>query len=275
MELEALAGKEIDRLLAIPSPPSSPLSPLSLPLPQILAPPLPVSPPLPLRAEAPSTSHPPPPIVLLHTRASVAMLRAATPSTYILAPRLEIPPLETPPLLPIPLPTSSPPLILPSTSHRADVLEVTLPPRKRLCIPLGPRFKVGESLSAPIARPTGGFIVDYRFVGTLDDEIRRDPKRKKMAPKRTTRSTPATTTTTTTPMTNAQLKALIDQGIANGVYDALAARDTDRSRNGKDSHNFRTGVRRQAPPARECTYQDFMKCKPLYFKGTEEVLELT
>ncbi|GJS11758.1 putative reverse transcriptase domain-containing protein [Tanacetum coccineum] len=26
---------------------------------------------------------------------------------------------------------------------------------------------------------------------------------------------------------------------------------------------------------RECTYQDFMKCKPLYFKGTEGVVELT
>ncbi|GJR86678.1 RNA-directed DNA polymerase, eukaryota [Tanacetum coccineum] len=47
--------------------------------------------------------------------------------------------------------------------------------------------------------------------------------------KRTTRASPATTTTTTTtPVTNAQLKALIDQGVA----DALAARDTDRSMNG-------------------------------------------
>ncbi|GJR21148.1 putative reverse transcriptase domain-containing protein [Tanacetum coccineum] len=59
-----------------------------------------------------------------------------------------------------------------------------------------------------------------------------------MAPnKRTTRASP-TTTTTTTPVTNAQLKALIDQGVA----DALAARDADRSRNGDDNHNSRTGV---------------------------------
>nr|GFA43255.1 reverse transcriptase domain-containing protein [Tanacetum cinerariifolium] len=78
----------------------------------------------------------------------------------------------------------------------------------------------------------------------------------KMAPKRTTRSTPATTTTTTTTsVTDALLKILIDQCIAN----ALAARDADRSQNGKDSHDSRMGVRRQAPPARECTYQDFMK----------------
>nr|GEY02902.1 hypothetical protein [Tanacetum cinerariifolium] len=85
------------------------------------------------------------------------------------------------------------------------------------------------------------------------------------------RSTPAiTTTTTTTPVTNAQLKVLIDQG----VVDALAVRDADRSQNGGDNHDSKTGVRRQAPPARECTYQDFIKCKPLYIKGTKGVVEL-
>nr|GEW90337.1 hypothetical protein [Tanacetum cinerariifolium] len=93
-----------------------------------------------------------------------------------------------------------------------------------------------------------------------------------MTPKMTTRSTPDTSTiTTTTHMTNARLKALIDQG----VVDALAARDADRSRNGEDGHDSGTGVRRQDPPARECTYQDFKKCKPLHFKGTEGVVELT
>ncbi|GJV41611.1 hypothetical protein Tco_1420051, partial [Tanacetum coccineum] len=55
--------------------------------------------------------------------------------------------------------------------------------------------------------------------------------------KRTTRASPATTTTTT-PVTNPQLKALIDQGVA----DALAARDADRSRNGDDNHNSGTGT---------------------------------
>ncbi|GJU00343.1 hypothetical protein Tco_1110681 [Tanacetum coccineum] len=92
-----------------------------------------------------------------------------------------------------------------------------------------------------------------------------------MAPKRTTRSTPATTTTPTTYVTDEQLKRLIDQG----VTDALAARDANRSRNGKDIHDSGTGVTRQAPIAHECIYPDFMKCKPLYFKGTEGVVELT
>ncbi|GJR08551.1 hypothetical protein Tco_0791203 [Tanacetum coccineum] len=93
-----------------------------------------------------------------------------------------------------------------------------------------------------------------------------------MAPKkRTTRSSPATTTTTTTPMTDEQLKALIAQGVA----DVLAERDATRSRNGEDSHDSGTGVRREKQADRECTYPDFMKCQPLNFKGTEGVVELT
>ncbi|GJU29941.1 putative reverse transcriptase domain-containing protein [Tanacetum coccineum] len=132
------------------------------------------------RAESPSTSHSlplPPPIILSHTRASVAMMRAATPSTYILAPRSETPPSGTPPLLPIPLPTPSLPMLLPFTVCRACVFEVTLSPRKRLYIALGLRYKVVESLSTPTARPTRGFRADYGFVATLDDEIRCDPER--------------------------------------------------------------------------------------------------
>ncbi|GJQ89039.1 reverse transcriptase domain-containing protein [Tanacetum coccineum] len=91
-----------------------------------------------------------------------------------------------------------------------------------------------------------------------------------MAPKRTTRARPAPeTTTTTTSVTNAQLQAMIDQGVTA----ALAARDANRA--GDDSHTSGTGVRRAERVARECTYQDFMKCQPLYFKGTEGVVELT
>ncbi|GKA20653.1 reverse transcriptase domain-containing protein [Tanacetum coccineum] len=60
-----------------------------------------------------------------------------------------------------------------------------------------------------------------------------------MAPKkRTTRSTPATPTTTTS-VTNEQLRALINQGVA----DALAARDADRSMNRRDdSQNSERGL---------------------------------
>ncbi|GKC34113.1 putative reverse transcriptase domain-containing protein [Tanacetum coccineum] len=56
---------------------------------------------------------------------------------------------------------------------------------------------------------------------------------------------------------------MIDQGVSA----ALATRDANR--NGDDSNTSGTGGRRTERIVRECTYQDFMKCKPLYFKGTE------
>ncbi|GJY34745.1 hypothetical protein Tco_0419214 [Tanacetum coccineum] len=40
-----------------------------------------------------------------------------------------------------------------------------------------PRYEVGESSSAPTARPTGGFRADYGFVATIDREIMRDLER--------------------------------------------------------------------------------------------------
>ncbi|GKA63706.1 putative reverse transcriptase domain-containing protein, partial [Tanacetum coccineum] len=86
-----------------------------------------------------------------------------------------------------------------------------------------------------------------------------------MPPKRTT------TTITTTPMTDAAIKALIAQGVA----DALAEYEAHRSSgNGDDSHESGSG-RRTERAARECTYSDFLKCQPLNFKGTEGVVSLT
>nr|GFA75093.1 hypothetical protein [Tanacetum cinerariifolium] len=78
---------------------------------------------------------------------------------------------------------------------------------------------------------------------------------KPMAPRRTTRSTADQETVNATTITNAQLQAMIDQGVTI----ALAARDALRSTNGDDSHNFGTGVRRTERSARECTYTDFLK----------------
>ncbi|GKF34739.1 hypothetical protein Tco_0107939 [Tanacetum coccineum] len=66
-------------------------------------------------------------------------------------------PSGTPSLSPILAPTSSPPLLLPSTNRREDRPEVTLLPQKRLGISLGPRYEVGErSSTAAAARPAGG-----------------------------------------------------------------------------------------------------------------------
>nr|GFC61040.1 hypothetical protein [Tanacetum cinerariifolium] len=78
---------------------------------------------------------------------------------------------------PVPVPSWFDSDILPSASHRVDRPEVTLPPRKRLGIALGPGYEVGESSSAAAARPAGGLRADYGFVATMDREIMRDPER--------------------------------------------------------------------------------------------------
>ncbi|GJW12670.1 putative reverse transcriptase domain-containing protein [Tanacetum coccineum] len=81
-----------------------------------------------------------------------------------------------------------------------------------------------------------------------------------------------------------------------GMGEALAAHEVTRaanaletenqSQNGSDGDNGNGGngngrnenpdenVRGDRPVARECTYQDFMKCQPLNFKGTEGVVGL-
>ncbi|GJR73166.1 hypothetical protein Tco_0085531 [Tanacetum coccineum] len=115
------------------SPPASPIRPLGYRAAMIR-----------LRAEAASTSHSlplPPPIILSHTR-------------------------------PVAPSSGTPPLHLLSTDRREDIPEVCLPPQKRLGIDLGPRYEIGESSSAAAARPIGGRMADYGFVGTMDTEIR-------------------------------------------------------------------------------------------------------
>nr|GEY98441.1 hypothetical protein [Tanacetum cinerariifolium] len=96
--MPAWTDSEVVRLLAISSPPASPLSHWSLPTPQIPFPPLPpiLSPPSPIFSPAPPPSH----IHSLGYRAAMIRLRDEAAST------------------------SSPPLQLPSTSRREDRPEV-------------------------------------------------------------------------------------------------------------------------------------------------------
>ncbi|GJS11384.1 hypothetical protein Tco_0368180 [Tanacetum coccineum] len=145
--------EEVERLLALTTPPPSPLTPLSSPLLQIPSPLLPASPPASVLPASPPAS----PIRPLGYRAAMIRLRAETSSTFH----------------PSPLPTSSPPLQLLSSDRRIDKPEITLPPRKRLGIDLGPRYEIGESSATAATRPIGGRRANYGFVGTMDIDIRR------------------------------------------------------------------------------------------------------
>ncbi|GKE20066.1 hypothetical protein Tco_1431578 [Tanacetum coccineum] len=114
---------EVDILLALPTPPPSPLTPYSSPLPQIPSPPLPVSSPL-LPLPSPLTTSPTDAKAPLGYREAVIQMRAA-----------------------------SLPLLLPSTSHMTDILEAEMPLWKRACFTTpAPRFEVRESLVAGAAR---------------------------------------------------------------------------------------------------------------------------
>nr|GEZ91810.1 putative reverse transcriptase domain-containing protein [Tanacetum cinerariifolium] len=255
-----------------------------------------------------------------HTKAAMAKMRAAVPSTYhsLLL-------LGTPPLLPIPL-------HVPSTSCRAEILEADTLPRKRLLLTTPrPGCKVGESSAAAIQpRPTMARSVDCSFIDTMETRFR-DTERRMMTALEIVKIrdcaavraeievlrrerlayeqesiqtrealdifeacsralearvavletqarrhkwstqvppiTPALIATTTT-VTEAQLQALIDRGVAA----AMAEAESSRVRNGYDSNG--SGPR-LAQAVRECTYLDFLKFHPLIFKGSEGVVELT
>ncbi|GKC70453.1 hypothetical protein Tco_1116336 [Tanacetum coccineum] len=117
---------EVDRLLALPTPPPSSLTPLSTPLPQIPSPPLPVSSPL-LPLPSPLTTIPTDAKAPLGYRAAEIRMRAA-----------------------------SPPLLLPSTSYRTDIPEAEMSPQKRACFTTpAPVFKVGEKLAVGATRQPG------------------------------------------------------------------------------------------------------------------------
>ncbi|GKB62802.1 hypothetical protein Tco_0918988 [Tanacetum coccineum] len=156
---------EVARLLAISTPPSSPLSPWSSPLPQIPSPPLPpipspslpVSPPLPVSSPVHVLSLSPPasPIRPLGYRAAMIRLRAEAASTSH--------------SLPLP-----PPIIL--SQHRpASILSVSGTPPLHYTLMTVERTAQGSFRSK--MRPTRGLKADYGFVATMDREIRRDPER--------------------------------------------------------------------------------------------------
>ncbi|GJZ26473.1 hypothetical protein Tco_0570726 [Tanacetum coccineum] len=293
--------EEFERLLALTTPPASPLTPLSFLLYHYsYSPPFPASPPA-------SPIHP------LGYRAAMIRLRAETPSTSH----------------PLPLPTSSPPWQSLSSDHRTDRPEITLPPRKRLGIDLGPRYEIGESLSAATTRPIGGRRTDYRFVGTMDTEIRRRTAEEvsyrirdvwidlreaieEVAPMtlegdRQTQIYQSVETLVDDSQYHYETARLLDQEalVSREAWGRLheaadqRARTTDSDDELQSQHGLvkladctrsfvillfrlpskglllRNGVLKAVQVAHECTYPDFLKCQPLNFKGTEGVVGLT
>ncbi|GKF93101.1 hypothetical protein Tco_0279820, partial [Tanacetum coccineum] len=100
-------------------------------------------------------------------------------------------------------------------------------------------------------------------------------------------------TITRSGMTSEVIEELINRRVKEALasYEATRAKNAleaeSQSQNGSDDDNGNGGDgnggngnpnennRDARPVVQECTYQDFMKCQPLNFKGTERVVGLT
>ncbi|GKD60813.1 hypothetical protein Tco_1298322 [Tanacetum coccineum] len=136
---------------ALPSsPPPSPLNPLLSQLPQIPSPPLPVPSPLLPPPSPPTYTSPTYDEAPLGYRASRIRLRAASPPTHH--------PLEIPLL----------PLLLPSTSHKDDLLEADMSLRKRAYFTApASEFEVRESSTAAARQP----VLDVATVDAIPGSL--------------------------------------------------------------------------------------------------------
>nr|GEZ99845.1 putative reverse transcriptase domain-containing protein [Tanacetum cinerariifolium] len=199
---------EVERLLVIPTPPLSPVSPTSYPLPPFLMP------------------------------------------------------------LPIftPLPSSPLPLSLPSTSGSESIPEADIPLQKRarFTTPTG-GYEVGESSVAAAARQIRLTLTvaarrraDDRLIGRLRRE-RANPD-------------PTRTTTATEPITHEAINNLIAQHVAKTLVEYETQRNSVVN---EDTSNTTGTGPRTVRPTRECTYKDYLNCRPLKFNGTEGVIGLT
>ncbi|GJX72330.1 putative reverse transcriptase domain-containing protein [Tanacetum coccineum] len=120
--------------------------------------------------------------------------------------------------------------------------------------------EAGGSLQGQVMTLQGGYALQGPKQGPAGERLNPDAT--------PTPVTPAPNAPTATTITEAQLQALINQGVAA----AMAEAEASRVRNGYDSNG--SGPR-PAQTARECSYSEFLKCKPLDFKGTEGVVGLT
>ncbi|GJT84834.1 putative reverse transcriptase domain-containing protein [Tanacetum coccineum] len=262
------------------SPPASPLSPWSSPLPHIPSLPLHIlSPPLPLPSPPTHTS---PTYVeaSLGYKAAMIQWRATSPSTHHSS---EI---------------TSPPILLPSTTHRDDLLEADMPLQKRarFIAPTG-RFKVGESSSvaARQAKHTLAHRVDYGFIDTVDSSICTSESRvitavwahsesrsqaieahralqRDVDVLQRQRIRDEDRPTSHIQHDHDRFRELVcttDAGPQDGPADV--GHKANKSINGDDSHYSGTSSRRTERAARECTYSDILKCQPLNLKESDEV----
>nr|GEX67418.1 putative reverse transcriptase domain-containing protein [Tanacetum cinerariifolium] len=203
--------------------------------------------------------------------AAMIWLRDKTPSTYHPLP-LSTPPLGTPPLLPIPLPTSSPPLLLPLKEiMRSDVerdvgyritdtwdeMLVGMPRASAV-----DKIKLGWRMTDFVTTVRQDTDEIYRRLGDAQDDRLLMSGQLNMLCKdrfgycKIAGSRPHTIDTASRGTDFAKDTANTD------------AHDADRSQNGEDSHDFRMGARRQAPPTQSDKIERYIDGLPDMIHGS-------
>nr|GEV53340.1 hypothetical protein [Tanacetum cinerariifolium] len=201
---------EVEILLAMPTPPSSPLTSLSPPsVRERLA-----------RCMDPyaHSSPPPMPSPLLPSSGcltQIQTLRMASTQALIDAVTAALPS----PSLPPPL------CITPPVNRRDDTPEIEMPPRKRSCLfALGFRYEIRESFTA---RMTGGREIEYGFVSTLESGARRQGISKVGYGIRDTWVDPAEVVPEIEPMTLGEIRSLGPDAYAM-TWEVLKKKITDK-----------------------------------------------
>ncbi|GJT58786.1 putative reverse transcriptase domain-containing protein [Tanacetum coccineum] len=77
-----------------------------------------------------------------------------------------------------------------------------------------------------------------------------------------------------TPMTAAAVEQLIEERVSAALANHETLRNSTNG-HGDGSHSSETGIRGTVRTPHECTYKDFLNCKPLTFKGTKVVVVLS
>ncbi|GJW00387.1 hypothetical protein Tco_1555638 [Tanacetum coccineum] len=152
-----------------------------------------------------------------------------------------------------------------TSTAELDIPEAGTPPRKRLLLTT-PRPGSIDTMETRVRDIERRMMATLEVVNTrdADDHAVEHIMHTQALEARARMDTLEDTASNTTTVTEAQLQALINQGVAA----AMAEAEASRVRNGDDSNS--SGPR-PAQTARECSYSEFLKCKPLDFKGTEGV----
>ncbi|GKF56704.1 hypothetical protein Tco_0167044, partial [Tanacetum coccineum] len=79
---------------------------------------------------------------------------------------------------------------------------------------------------------------------------------------------------TATSMTAVVVEQIIEARVSAALANHETLRNSTNSQ-GDGSHNSDTRIRGTVRTPRECTYKDFLNCKPLSFKGNERVVVLS